>query len=91
MSQDQPVTVNQTRLLLEKSQLVLTIGMILGGSVYIGRRMEADENQQRLLSGIATDIGVMKERNADANAQIKVIGERVSQVEKRLERMESRQ
>jgi hypothetical protein len=41
-----------------------------------------------VLNNIAADITVMKERNADANAQIRVIGERVSQVEKRLERME---
>lgn len=81
---------NGTRLLLEKAQLALTISMIVGGLIYIGRRSEADEQQGRLLSAIATDIAIMKERNADANAQIKVIGERVSQVEKRLERMEAR-
>jgi hypothetical protein len=89
MSEDQPKTTG-TRLLLEKAQLTLTIGMILGGLLYIGRKMESDDNQARLLQNIANDISVMKERNADANAQIKVIGERVSQVEKRLERMESR-
>lgn len=83
-------TPSQTRLWLEKSQLALTIGMIVGGLIYIGRRMESDDNQQRLLTTIATDIGVMKERNADASAQIKVIGERVSQVEKRLERIEAK-
>jgi hypothetical protein len=33
---------------------------------------------------------LIKDRNADASAQIRVIGERVSQVEKRLERMETR-
>jgi hypothetical protein len=32
----------------------------------------------------------MKERYADANTQIRVIGERVAMLEKRLERMESR-
>lgn len=82
--------VNGTRLLLEKAQLALTISMIVGGLIYIGRRSEADEQQSRVLATIATDIAVMKERNADASAQIKVIGERVSQVEKRLERMEAR-
>ena len=70
--------------------MTLTIGMILGGLLYIGRKMESDENASRLLQAIANDISVMKERNADVNAQIKVIGERVSQVEKRLERMEAR-
>lgn len=89
MSDEQPKT-NGTRLLLEKAQLTLTVGMILGGLLYVGRKMESDENSSRLLQAIANDISVMKERNADANAQIKVIGERVSQVEKRLERMETR-
>ena len=89
MNDEQPKT-SGTRLLLEKAQLTLTIGMILGALLYAGRKMESDENSTRLLNAIASDISVMKERNADANAQIKVIGERVSQVEKRLERMETR-
>jgi len=83
-------TNTPTRFALEKAQLVMTAGLILGSVVYVGRRLEADENQARLLQSIANDINTMKDRNADANAQIRVIGERVSQVEKRLERMENR-
>lgn len=78
----------QTRLMLEKAQLIATCVLLVGSLVYIGRRSEQDEAQSRVLNSIAADITVMKERNADANAQIRVIGERVSQVEKRLERME---
>ena len=74
------------KLNLEKFQLTLTIIAI----IYVGRRLESDEHQQRLLETIAGDILLIKDRNADANAQIRVIGERVSQVEKRLERMEAR-
>jgi len=84
----QPITT--TRYALEKAQLIMTGGLILGAIVYVGRRLESDEHQQRLLETIAGDINLIKDRNADANAQIRVIGERVSQVEKRLERMESR-
>jgi Tfp pilus assembly protein PilN len=83
--------MNATRLWLDKAQLICSCMIILGGVAYIGKRMAVDEQQGRLLEGISTDIAVMKERNADANAQIKVIGERVSQVEKRLERIEQRQ
>ena len=75
---------------LEKAQLILTILLILGAVVYVGRRLESDDRQQRLLETIAGDINLIKDRNADASAQIRVIGERVSQVEKRLERMETR-
>ena len=75
---------------LEKAQLTLTILLILGAVVYVGRRLESDDRQQRLLETIAADINLIKDRNADASAQIRVIGERVSQVEKRLERMEAR-
>jgi hypothetical protein len=84
----QPQTT--TRYALEKAQLIMTSGLILGAIIYVGRRLESDEHQQRLLETIAGDINLIKDRNADANAQIRVIGERVSQVEKRLERMESR-
>jgi len=79
----------QTRIILERLQLAATALLLFGSLVYIGRRSEQDETQSRLLASIAADISVMKERNADANAQIRVIGERVSQVEKRLERMEN--
>jgi hypothetical protein len=79
-----------TRFALEKAQLALTIALILGFIIYVGRRLEADEHQGKLLENIAADINTMKDRNADANAQIRVISERVSQVEKRLERMENR-
>jgi hypothetical protein len=84
----QPQTT--TRYALEKAQLIMTSGLILGAIIYVGRRLESDEHQQRLLETIAGDINLIKDRNADANAQIRVIGERVSQVEKRLERMEAR-
>jgi hypothetical protein len=84
----QPQTT--TRYALEKAQLIMTSGLILGAIIYVGRRLESDEHQQRLLETIAGDINLIKDRNADANAQIRVIGERVSQVEKRLERMETR-
>lgn len=84
----QPQTT--TRYALEKAQLIMTSGLILGAIIYVGRRLESDEHQQRLLESIAGDINLIKDRNADASAQIRVIGERVSQVEKRLERMESR-
>lgn len=84
----QPITT--TRYALEKAQLIMTAGLILGAIIYVGRRLESDEHQQRLLETIAGDINLIKDRNADANAQIRVIGERVSQVEKRLERMETR-
>jgi hypothetical protein len=80
---------SQTRIILERLQLAATALLLFGSLVYIGRRSEQDETQSRLLTSIAADISVMKERNADANAQIRVIGERVSQVEKRLERMEN--
>ena len=84
----QPITT--TRYALEKAQLIMTSGLMLGAIVSVGRRLESDEHQQRLLETIAGDINLIKDRNADANAQIRVIGERVSQVEKRLERMETR-
>jgi len=83
-------TTTATRLWLEKAQLVLTISLIIGSLVYIGRRSESDEAQGRMLSEIASDIKVMKERYADANMQIRVIGERVAMLEKRLERMEGK-
>lgn len=78
----------QTRIILERLQLAATAILLFGSLIYVGKRSEQDETQGRLLTSIAADITVMKERNADANAQIRVIGERVSQVEKRLERME---
>jgi hypothetical protein len=78
----------QTRIILERLQLAATTILLFGSLIYVGKRSEQDETQGRLLTSIAADISVMKERNADANAQIRVIGERVSQVEKRLERME---
>jgi hypothetical protein len=78
----------QTRIILERLQLAATTILLFGSLIYVGKRSEQDETQGRLLTSIAADITVMKERNADANAQIRVIGERVSQVEKRLERME---
>jgi hypothetical protein len=83
-------TTTATRLWLEKAQLLLTISLIIGSLVYIGRRSESDEAQGRMLSEIASDIKVMKERYADANTQIRVIGERVAMLEKRLERMEGK-
>jgi uncharacterized secreted protein with C-terminal beta-propeller domain len=83
-------TTTATRLWLEKAQLLLTISLIIGSLVYIGRRSESDEAQGRMLSEIASDIKVMKERYADANMQIRVIGERVAMLEKRLERMEGK-
>jgi hypothetical protein len=79
----------QTRIILERLQLAATTILLFGSLIYVGKRSEQDETQGRLLTSIAADISVMKERNADANAQIRVIGERVSQVEKRLERMEN--
>ncbi len=79
-----------TRLVLEKAQLTLTASLILGSLFYIGGRWEADAQQSRVLAQIASDINVMKERNADATTQIRVIGERVAMLEKRLERMEGR-
>jgi hypothetical protein len=79
----------QTRIILERLQLAATAILLFGSLIYVGKRSEQDETQGRLLTSIAADISVMKERNADANAQIRVIGERVSQVEKRLERMEN--
>jgi hypothetical protein len=78
----------QTRIMLERLQLIATAILLFGSLIYVGKRSEQDEAQSRVLNNIASDITVMKERNADANAQIRVIGERVSQVEKRLERME---
>jgi flagellar capping protein FliD len=84
-------TTNATRVLLEKAQLAMTCLLLLGSVAYVGKQMAIDEQHGRMLEGIANDIGIMKERNADANAQIKVISERVSQVEKRLERIEQRQ
>lgn len=79
-----------TRFALEKTQLILTSILIIGSIVYVGRRLQSDEHQAHLLESIAADINLIKDRNADANAQIRVISERVSQVEKRLERMEAR-
>jgi len=80
----------KTRMLLEKAQLGLTISLIVGSLIYIGQRSEQDAQQSRMLAQIASDITVMKERNADATMQIRVIGERVAMLEKRLERMEAR-
>lgn len=80
----------KTRLLLEKAQLGLTISLIVGSLIYIGQRSEQDAQQSRMLASIAADISVMKERNADATMQIRVIGERVAMLEKRLERMEGK-
>lgn len=76
------------RLALEKVQLVVTSATLVGMILYIGRQLATSEQQTRMLEAISTDITVIKERNADANAQIKVLSERVSQVERRLERME---
>ena len=77
-----------TRLALEKVQLFVTSVTLVGMIAYVGKQLAVSEQQSRLLEGISTDITVIKERNADANAQIKVLSERVSQVERRLERME---
>lgn len=82
---------NVTRMLLEKAQLICSCLMLLGGVAYVGKRMAVDESQSLLLQSIAADLAVMKDRNADANASIKVIAERVTQVEKRLERIEAKQ
>lgn len=87
---NEPQTPTVTRLWLEKAQLTMTSGMILGSLFYIGGRWEQDAQQSRVLAQIASDINVMKERNADASMQIRVIGERVAMLEKRLERMEGR-
>lgn len=89
MSMELPNTT-KTRLLLEKAQLGLTISLIVGSLIYIGQRSEQDAQQSRMLASIAADISVMKERNADATMQIRVIGERVAMLEKRLERMEGK-
>ena len=78
-----------TKNILEKVQLVLTAAIICGGLIYIGSRSESDNNQTRLLNSIASDIAVMRDRNADASASIKVIAERVRLVEERLGRIES--
>jgi hypothetical protein len=86
----EPQTQTPTRLWLEKAQLTLTVSLILGSLFYIGGRWEADAQQSRVLAQIASDINVMKERNADATMQIRVIGERVAMLEKRLERMEGK-
>ncbi len=83
-------TQTPTRLWLEKAQLTLTVSIILGSLFYIGGRWEQDAQQSRVLAQIASDINVMKERNADASMQIRVIGERVAMLEKRLERMEGK-
>jgi hypothetical protein len=83
-------TQTPTRLWLEKAQLTLTASIILGSLFYIGGRWEQDAQQSRVLAQIASDINVMKERNADASMQIRVIGERVAMLEKRLERMEGK-
>ena len=87
---NEPQTQTTTRLWLEKAQLTMTSGMILGSLFYIGGRWEQDAQQSRVLAQIASDINVMKERNADASMQIRVIGERVAMLEKRLERMEGK-
>lgn len=79
---------SSTRLALEKVQLFVTSVTLVGMIAYVGKQLAVSEQQSRLLEGISTDITVIKERNADANAQIKVLSERVSQVERRLERME---
>ena len=86
----EPQTQTTTRLWLEKAQLMLTVSIILGSLFYIGGRWEQDAQQSRVLAQIASDINVMKERNADATMQIRVIGERVAMLEKRLERMEGK-
>ena len=86
----EPQTQITTRLWLEKAQLTLTVSIILGSLFYIGGRWEQDAQQSRVLAQIASDINVMKERNADATMQIRVIGERVAMLEKRLERMEGK-
>lgn len=86
----EPQTQTTTRLWLEKAQLTLTVSIILGSLFYIGGRWEQDAQQSRVLAQIASDINVMKERNADASMQIRVIGERVAMLEKRLERMEGK-
>lgn len=86
----EPQTQTTTRLWLEKAQLTLTVSIILGSLFYIGGRWEQDAQQSRVLAQIASDINVMKERNADATMQIRVIGERVAMLEKRLERMEGK-
>lgn len=79
---------SSTRLALEKVQLFVTSVTLVGMIAYVGKQLAVSEQQSRLLEAISTDITVIKERNADANAQIKVLSERVSQVERRLERME---
>jgi hypothetical protein len=79
-----------TRVALEKVQLILTSVTLLGLVAYVGKQLAVSEQQSRMLESIAADLSVMKERNADSSAQIRVIGERVSQVEKRLERIEAR-
>jgi hypothetical protein len=83
-----PEKTSTTRLALEKVQLFVTSVTLVGMIAYVGKQLAVSEQQSRLLEGISTDITVIKERNADANAQIKVLSERVSQVERRLERME---
>jgi hypothetical protein len=86
MSESNTLTKNA----LEKMQLVLTASMLCGLLIYVGSRSESDNNQGRLLNSIAADIAVMRDRNADASASIKVIAERVRLVEERLGRIESR-
>lgn len=83
-----PEKTSSTRLALEKVQLFVTSVTLVGMIAYVGKQLAVSEQQSRLLEAISTDITVIKERNADANAQIKVLSERVSQVERRLERME---
>ena len=83
-----PEKTSTTRLALEKVQLFVTSVTLVGMIAYVGKQLAVSEQQSRLLEAISVDITVIKERNADANAQIKVLSERVSQVERRLERME---
>ena len=78
------------RIALEWAQLTIAVVTLLGGVFYIGGRSEADHQQAKTLATIASDLTTLKERNADANTHIKVLTERVAQVEKRLERMESK-
>lgn len=86
----QQAHTTKTRFALETVQLIVSSIMLLGMVAYIGKQMAVADQQSRMLEAISADITVIKERNADANAQIKVLSERVSQVEKRLERIEAR-
>lgn len=76
--------------ILKWAQFALALSALIGAMLYAGQRSERDEQQTKSLERMASDLGKMQEQSMSANAELRVLGERMRQVEERVARIERR-